>query len=124
MGMRKGVRDLRADQCHFDGRKRTALGEHHSEAVAVDELHHDERVRVLAPVVDRHDVRVVQARRRSGLTLEPLRRDRRVRRGGNLHRNRPVEHAVARPVHVAHAAGPEMCADLVAIRKHFRDLCH
>ena len=96
--------DLRADGRDLARRERAAGVQDVAEALAVDELHHEERaVRVLAPVVDRHHVRVVEARGRPGLAPEALARTLRLRRR-QLHRHPAVEQHVARGEDLAHAA--------------------
>ena len=74
VAVREGERvgDLRGDARGFDRGKPCVLVEHLAQGSARDVLHHDEVVAaVLAPVVDRDDVRVVQARGRLRLAAEP-----------------------------------------------------
>ena len=67
------VGDVGRDPGRFHRRERAVSVEHVAERLPVDVLHHDEgRVVLLAPVVHRDDVRVVQARGRLRFTAEPL----------------------------------------------------
>ena len=87
--------------------------------VAVDVLHRDVVDAVLlAGVVDRHDVRVVELRGALGLAQEVLQRLRILlqRVGQHLERDDAVEHGVLGLVDDAHAAAAELAEDLVAAR--------
>ena len=116
--------DLRAERRDVARRKRAAGVEDVAEALAVDELHHEERaVRVLAPVVDRHHVGVVEARRRPGLPTEPLARTLGLRRR-QLHRHPAVEQLVARGEDLAHAARAQQLLEPVAGAEHLSHRSH
>src|SRR5207244_4467388 len=87
---------------------------------SLDILHDDEvRAVLLAPVVDRDDVGVVEVRRRLRFTTEPLdeRRLARVFGEERLHRDRPIQQLVVGEVDLCHPALREFTLDLVAIRK-------
>ena len=83
---------------------------------AVDQLHHDEAAAfVLADVVERADVGVVQGRGGAGLALEAF-RGQRVgggRLGQELHRDVAAEAEVLAPVHHTHAASAQPIDDAV-----------
>ena len=76
VGVREGVGDLGAERRDLGGREGVAGPQLGPQAPALDELHDDERLGAAAPVVDHHDVGVVQARRGPGFALEPFRRGR------------------------------------------------
>ena len=106
LGVRRRQRlgDLGAELGDLARRDPALLHEHLAQAPAVDELHHHEGgAGVLAPVVDRDDVRVVQPGCGAGLVLEALAgdvgRDRR-----HLHRDRAIEQEVTAGEHLTHAA--------------------
>ena len=94
------------------------------EVQAVEQLHHEVERLVVghAEVVELHGVRRAQAGR--GLGLAPEARDRQLRGRriaraehlgpDQLDRRRPREHAVRRPLDLAHPAAPEQLAELVA----------
>ena len=87
---------------------------------AFDVLHHDEvRAVLLAPVVDRDDVGVVEVRGGLRLAAEALdeRRLARVLGEQRLQRDRPVQQLVVREVDLGHPALRELALDLVAVRK-------
>ncbi len=91
-----------------------------AQRLAGDVLHHDEGgVVLLAPVVDRDDVRVVESGR--GLRLASEAFDvggvRRELGKEHLHRDAPVEQSVVSEVHVGHAAVADLLAQLVAVRE-------
>ena len=84
---------------------------------AVDIPHRDEEAAVgLAGLVDRDDVRVVEARREPRLAQQSLAEALVVgeRFREELERDRPLEPNVARAVDVAHATAPDEGLDLVA----------
>ncbi len=99
-------------------RKRATNLEDVAEALALDQLHHEVRtVRVFAPVVDRHDVRVVEARGRACLVAEALARPfGRCRR--HLHRDPSIEQHVARGEDLAHAADSQQLLEPVAAAEY------
>ena len=82
---------------------------------ALEILHDEERQAVLvADVVQRADVRMIQAGNRAGFSFEARQRVRVRRRGAeNLDRDRPAEACVARLVDLAHSAGADQVLDLV-----------
>src|SRR5207245_5741869 len=95
------------------------------EVLAVDELHHDERTGlVLAVVIDRDDVRVVQ--RRGGLGLVPEPRSEvgiaAVLRPQELDRDVAIQLAIVSAVDPGHAALPEELHELVAAAEDRPDL--
>ena len=72
--------------------------------LALEQLHHQERHRRSADVVDGADAGVIERGDGLGLALEALERLRRGRVGGeDLDRDQPVEARVARAVDLAHA---------------------
>ena len=91
------------------------------QAAALDVLHHDEvRALLLAPVVDRHDVRVVQVGGALRLTAEPLDE---ARIGGELREQHldgdgAVEQLIAGEEDVGHAAARDAAVQLVATVEH------
>jgi hypothetical protein len=120
----EGVGDLRPDRRDLGRGQGAPLVELGPKAAALDELHDDEGLGAAAPVVDADHVGVVQARRRPGLTLEPLRRRRRDGGGRHLDRHLSLEQAVASPVDVAHAARTEPDPEFVTVGEDLRDRCH
>ena len=122
--VREGVGDLRAERRDLGRREGVAGPQLRPQAPALDELHDDERLGAAAPVVDPHDVGVVQARRGPGFTLEPLRRGRGDGRRRHLDRDDPLQQAVAGAVDVAHAARTQPDPELVAVGEEFRDRRH
>ena len=95
------------------------LGSQHlGEAPALDVLHDDEvGALFLAPVVDAHDVRVVQVRRRLSLSPEALHE---VGVTGefveqDLHGDRAVKQQVPRQVDVGHAAARYLAMQFVTV---------
>ena len=92
------------------------LGQPLGQRLALQVLHHQEVHAVLAPhVVERADVRVVQAGDGLGFALEPLLQLRVASdvRGQDFDGDRAVEAGVAGFVHLAHAASPEGGDDLI-----------
>ena len=91
-------------------------GDHPAEVGAVHEAHRDEQpVAVLAGLVHRDHVRVVERRRDPRLAREPRPEGvvaREVRRD-QLERDRAIEGDLSRPVYDAHAAAPGHCLDPV-----------
>jgi len=90
-------------------------------------LHHDEvRARLLAPVVDGDDVRVVQVGSGLCLAAEPLdeRRLARVLGEKSLERDQAIQRFVAREVHLGHAAVGELALDPISVRKDLADQGH
>ena len=65
------IGDVAADARGLRGAQEVAAVEHRAQAAAFEQLDDHERLLVLAPVVDRHDVRVVQRGRDLGLGAEP-----------------------------------------------------
>ncbi len=115
MGAIERVGDLRA-QAQRLGRRERAAREARVERVALDQLE-DEVIDValLADVVERADVRVVEARDRLRLALEAgadLGLVRKVRRQ-DLHGDVAAEAGVLRAVDLAHAAGAQRREDFV-----------
>src|SRR5262249_8271276 len=104
----EGVGDLRrVAERLVDGER--SLREARSERLPLDQLHDEVRGPLLLPdVVERADVRMVEAGDGPRLALEP-RSDLGVRRevrGKHLHRDDAIEARVARAVDLAHTAGP------------------
>ncbi len=97
--------------------RQAAAGEGLPEGDAFDLLHRDEvHALLLADVVDRDQVGMIECRRRSRLAGEP-RNPLRIRdRVGseNLEGDVPAERGVDRVVHVSHPAAAEQQQDLVA----------
>ena len=88
------------------------------QGAALHVLHgHEVRIAHPAPVVDRHDVGVVQVGRGLGLTAEALDEGRvgGVFRKEHLHGHGTVEQHVTRQEHVGHAAAPDALHYLVAV---------
>ena len=103
----------------LDGRQRRGIAQDGRQRPAVNELHDDEvGAVVLAPVEDRHDVRVRQVGGRLRLPAEPL--DEGAVDGElgeeHLEGDRPVELEVHGPVHLGHAAAGDQMRELVAAR--------
>ena len=112
------VGDLRTDRGHLARRERATRLDDVAQALANDQLHHEVRaVRVFARVVDRHHVRVVEARRRPRLVAEALARPLQ-RRRRQLHRDPAVEEHVARGEDLAHAADSQQLLEPVAAAEH------
>jgi hypothetical protein len=92
------------------------------ERAAVDEFRHEElRPRVIADVVHRDDVGMIQRGCQLGFALKapgPARVEQRARQ--ELDRDRPVEPRVGRAVDDAHAAFAEKSADAIATDRHAR----
>jgi hypothetical protein len=97
-----------------------ALGEQVAQRAAVDQLHHQEDVVAVEPlVVHRDHVVVVDLRRGAGLPLEPV--DKRLVSGEarvhDLDRHWPVQPGVQPPVHRRHPAAGEQRVDPVPLLK-------
>ena len=110
-----------------DGRERVAPVEHGPEAAAGQVLEHQEgdvAVGVLAPVVDGHDVGVVERRGGPGLGLEAA------QEGGvvgqrvvqHLHRDAAAEAHVVGEEHLCGRATADRSDDPVAVRQNPADL--
>ena len=107
--------NLPAETKHLFRGQRT-LRQSLGQGLALHELHHQEGEAVLvAHVVERADVGMVQAGDGSRFTLEPLSHfdGLRLLGGKHLHRHRAIEPRVLRPIDLAHAAAPEGSDDLV-----------
>ena len=90
-------------------------------------LHHDEvGARLLAPVVDRDDVRVVEVRGGLGLAPESLDERRLACELGEerLQRDQAIERLVAREVHLGHATLRDLALDPISVRKDLADQRH
>ena len=89
---------------------------------------HDQEVDafVLADIMERADVRVVQAGDHSGFAFEPLARLRAVQNPvrQHLHRNSSVEPNITGPIDLTHAARAERGLDLVPAQASTRDNGH
>ena len=75
--------------------------------LALDQLHHERRDAArLLEAVDRGDVRMIQRREHFGFALEPRQPIRVAGHRGRQHldRDRPLQVAVGRAIHLAHAA--------------------
>ena len=110
--------DLCADRGDLARRERATSAEDVAETLTLDQLHHEVRaVRVFTRVVDRHHVRVVEARGRPRLVAEALARAL-GRRRRQLHRDPAVEQHVARGEDLAHAADSQQLVEPVAAAEH------
>ena len=115
-----GAADLREHAAERLGVEGTGALEARVEAFARHVLHHDEpdvRARHRAERVDDDDVRVVQPREQPRFATEPrigLEQHRGVRLQ-QLDRDRPIELAIGREQHRAHAALTELADDLVLV---------
>jgi len=122
------VGDLDAEIEHAVERQRSAR-DLLLQRVAVEQLHHDELLAlVLADVVNRADVRVVERRGHARLASEPIERLRvgGEIRGQELQRDLAAQADVFGAVHHAHAARAEPLQDLVVTdqgTKHSRLNC-
>ena len=107
--------DLHRDRTGFEGRDRAAL-ETLREVFALDEFHHEEANAVaLLEAIDGGDVRVLQARERSGFALEAGLAFRVCRHLGRQHLegDLTVQLGVAGAEYLAHAALAQFGGDLV-----------
>jgi hypothetical protein len=96
-----------------------------AQRLALQHFHHEKRMAVvLADVVQRADVRVIQRRRRACLALESLQSDRiaRERVGQKLHRHLPSETRVLGAVDDAHSALPNLLEETI-VRDGFANHC-
>ena len=110
--------DVGADLGGLAGVRAGRVADDVAQRAAVDVLHDDEvRAVLLAPVVDRDDVGVVQVGRGLRLAPEPLDERRVAGELGREHleRDRAVEQLVAGQVHLGHAAPGDARDDLVAV---------
>src|SRR6516165_11937853 len=109
------VSDLnRALECLIE-RERTFL-QSELERLALEILHDQERRPVLlADVIQRADVGMIELRDRAGLAVESLAELRigSQRGGEHFDRNDPIETGVARAVDLTHAASTKRCDDFV-----------
>ena len=97
------------------------LRENGGERPPVDEFHDDEvRALVLAPVEDRHDVRVGEVGGGLGLPPEALDEVPVDRELGEEHleRDRTIEQAVVGPVHLRHAPAGDEVRQFIAVREY------
>ena len=125
VGEAEGGGDVGGDLGRPAGVQRAVGADDLREAAALDVLHDDEvGAALLAPVVDGHDVGVVQVGRGLGLAAEALdeRRVLGVLGEQHLDRHRPVEQQVAGQVDVGHAAAGQLAMQLVAIVEDGRAL--
>ena len=104
-----------------DGFSSRPAVEHRTEAAAAEVLEHEVRpvvgeILVLAPVVDRHDVRMAERRRRSGLGTEALQEGGVTRQRGMQHLDRdlPPQLHVVGQVHLRGRAGADGSHEPVA----------
>jgi hypothetical protein len=114
-------------------RQRAGAAESRRERLALEQLHHDERVVLGLPdIVDLDDARVLDRGRGARLVEEPLEQLLVARDLGqqHLHRGAPAEHLVHDLVHHTHAASPQLALDPVGpkvLRRgvgHLRRLSH
>ena len=110
MCRRQSVADLRHDvECIFERQLTRAL-DAIRQRLALDVLHHDQRLtfRDLDVVEHAHDIRVLDRRRRPRLALESFSElcVRRIR-NHDLDGNRPLEAFIGRQPHLAHRAGTQ-----------------
>ena len=113
-------RDVATDAGRLgDGQQRTLI-EHRPEAAALQELEHHERHVVLAPVVDRDDVGVVQRRGELRLGPEPSQECRVVGQRGveHLHRDLSAQPLVVGDVDAAARAGTDRTVQQVTTGEH------
>jgi hypothetical protein len=119
MRRRQPLGDLRADVDDHPHRQR-ALADHRAQITALDVLHHDVGpVFAGADFVDRHDVRMVQRRRRPRLVREPRERVaiRREARGKHLDRHAAAELGIAGDVDLTHPSRADGTDDFVATER-------
>jgi hypothetical protein len=113
----EGVRDLRDDRECPGGSQRAFTSKHGAQVRALDVAHREVEACVgVARVVDRDDVRVIEARCDPRLAEEALAESvvSRVTRSEDLEGHVPVEAAVVRAVHLSHAAAADQLLDPVA----------
>ena len=121
VGEVEGGGDVGADVGDTVGVQSPLLAEQVTQGGAVDVLHDDEvGVVLLAPVVDRDDVGVVEIGGRLGLPAEALDEVVVGRQLGKQHLegDGPVEEGVARQVDLGHAAPREVPLGLVPVAEH------
>ena len=113
------VGDVATDAGRLRGREQVAAVEHRAEAPALEQLDDHERLLVLAPVVDRHDVRVVQRGGDLGLGAEPAQEARVLREGGvqHLDRDPPAEADVFGRVDPPARTGADRHEESVPVRE-------
>ena len=126
MGLREAFGDLRRVVEGRPAEGGPSPGEERPQRAAVHQLHHDVGPAVVvADLVDRHDVRVVEGGGRARFLLEA---DQAIRVRGDVPRqdldgHLTTEVQVLRPVHLPHAAGAQLLADLV-VSDRLADLDH
>ena len=127
MRERERRRDLGGDVGGLAGLERSFAVDQLAQRPTLDVLHHDEvRARLLAPVVDGDDVRVVEVRGGLRLAPEPLDERGLARELGEqrLQRDRPVQRLIACEVHLGHTAPGDLTLDLIAVGEDLADQGH
>ena len=113
VGIAQPVGDLVDDVQLPDHRERHVVSNQRAERVAIDVLHGDVQLPVVvADVVDRDDVGVLETARRLGLAHEAAAQVLAVD-PEELERHVPIDDGVARQVQHTHAAFPEEAFDFV-----------
>ena len=114
------VGDVATDAGRLRDREQVAAVEHRPQAPALEQLDDHERLLVLAPVVHRHDVRVVQRRRDLGLGAEAAEEPDVLGERGvqHLDRDPPAEADVFGRVDPAARAGADRREEPVPAREH------
>ena len=118
MGERERSGDVGRDFGRTVGMQRTFALDDLRKRATLDVLHDDEvGAELLAPVVDRHDVGMVQVRGGLRFASEPL--DEGIVAGmfreENLHRDRSIEEEIAGQIDVGHATAGELAVQFVTI---------
>ena len=116
---REGLADLARDGERVGQRQLVLPQQPLAESLALDEGHDEvERVRGLAGVVERQDVRMGEAARDGDLAQEALRAERLRQLGAeDLQRDRTVVSPVVGEVHRRPSAAPELALDRVPVRE-------
>ncbi len=117
--------DVGGDLCGTVGMQCTLGAEDLGEAAALDILHDDEvGAPFLAPVVDAHDVGVVEVGGRLRLASEPLHEARVIGElvEEHLDGNRSIEQLVACQVHVGHPAAGDLAMEFITPAENRRAL--
>ena len=111
------IRDLRDDLERPGGSQHAFTSKHHAQVCALDVAHREVEARIsLARVVDRDDVRMIEARGNPRLAEKALAESLvlGVTRSEDLEGNVPVEAAVVRAVDLSHATAADQLLDPVA----------
>ena len=123
MGIGEGGSHVGGDDRCSRRWQRTCLLDRRRQRLAIDVLHHDEvGPGVLAPVEDRHKVRVAEASCRLRFALEALDEggvDAQLREE-HLESDDPIEQSIVSPIDLRHATARDQMRQLVAIREDAR----